>query len=404
MALICAAAFLAAWSPNLANTYGGALAVAAVLVSSHLPRFRLPDTLAGLTAMWALGSTLLDTVDPAATRWLAYMYASACLVFIAVRHVVRNRTYLITVAYAHLAGCVATCFTLVTGARGNADQRDAILDYNVRYGVDGVNINYTSYTLATGAVLAAVLLCVGPRSRVMRAVLVVTLLALAYGVLLTGSKGATLGLVLGAAFLALSRITWKLAGVMARVCVPALILLLPFTAASLFSSTAQRLDGLFGRETGDLSGRLEVWPVAISAWMEHPFAGLGPGVFRLENPYQIGPHNLLLTVGTDLGLIGVLLYGSTMVAALTYAARNPGHTGRVVAGLFATSLLPIWLSGHWEYSQGAWLVLALLSVVGIAANPSRQNGGRHRSMPHQEEFRGVNRPLDYGVRPARPLR
>ncbi|MEU8168560.1 O-antigen ligase family protein [Micromonospora sp. NPDC049004] len=401
---MCAAAFMAAWSPKLANTYGGALAVAAVLLSSHLPRFRLPDVLAGLTAVWALGSALLDTVDPPATRWLAYMYASACLVFIAARHIIRNKSYFITVAYAHLAGCVATCFTLITGARGNADQRDAILDYNVRYGVDGININYTAYSLATGAVLAVVLLHVGPRSRAMRAVLVVTLLALAYGVLLTGSKGATLGLVLGAAILALSRITSKFAWTMTRVCVPVLILLLPFTAASLFSSTAQRLDGLFGRETGDLSGRLEVWPVAISAWMEHPFAGLGPGVFRLENPYQIGPHNLLLTVGTDLGLIGVLLYGSTMIAALTYAARNAGHTGRVLAGLFATSLLPIWLSGHWEYAQGAWLVLALLSVVGIASNAHLQNGGRHRSTELRDEFGGVSRPLAYGIRPARPVR
>ncbi|MFG3714450.1 O-antigen ligase family protein [Micromonospora sp. NPDC047730] len=386
LVLICAVAFVAAWSPKLAATYGGAAAVIAILVSCRLPRLHLADVLAGLTAVWALASTMLGTVDPSITWWLAYLYASACLVFIAVRHVVTNRTHLLTVAFAHLAGCAATSVTLILGARSNADHRDALLDYNIRYGVDGININYTSYTFVTGAVLAVVLLRVGLRSHVIRATLVGALLVFVYGVLLTGSKGATLGLILGASFLALTAISSPLAWAVARVCVPVLILLVPFTAASRFSAIAQRLDTLFGRETGDLSGRLEVWPLGVSAWMEQPFTGLGPGVFRMVNPFQIGPHNLLLAVGTDLGLVGVLLYGSAVAAALAAAARQAGHVGRIAAGLFAMSLLPIWMSGHWEYAQGSWLVLALLSSVAIATNRTGRKLGRHRSPTARGQF------------------
>jgi O-antigen ligase len=398
--LICAVAFVAAWSPKLAATYGGAAAVIAILVSCRLPRLRLADVLAGLTAVWALGSTLLGTVDPSITRWLAYMYASACLVFIAARHVVTNRTHLLTVALAHLAGCAATSVTLIIGARSNTDHRDALLDYNIRFGVDGININYTSYTFVTGAVLAVVLLRVGPRSLVIRATLVGALLALVYGVLLTGSKGATLGLILGASFLALATISSPLAWTVARVCVPVLILLVPFTS-SRFSATARWLDTLFGRETGDLSGRLEVWPLGVSAWMEQPFTGLGPGVFRMVNPLQIGPHNLLLAVGTDLGLVGVLLYGSAVAAALAGAAGQAGHVGRIAAGLFAMSLLPIWMSGHWEYAQGAWLVLALLSSVTIATGRTGRNPGRHRFPTTREKFAAGYRPASLSRSPTR---
>ncbi|MGW4498547.1 O-antigen ligase family protein [Micromonospora sp. NPDC004336] len=370
---------MAAWSPTTAATYGGAAAVIALLVDFRLPRFRLADVLAGLTALWALGSTLLvDAGDPSTTRWLAYMYASACLIFIAVRHVVRGRNHLLLVGFAHLAGCVATSFMLVVGARDNADHRDTLLDYNVRYGLDGINMNYTSYTFVTGAVLAVVLLRFGPRARVVQATLLGALLAFGYGVVLTGSKGATLGLVLGASYLFATTIgsTWAWAA--ARACVPALIVLVPFTATGYFDATAQWFDRLFGRETGDLSGRLEVWPIAVSAWMEQPFTGLGPGIFRMVNPLQIGPHNLFLAVGTDLGLLGVLLYGSAVVAALAGAARHAGHAGRVAAGVFATALLPIWMSGHWEYSQGAWLVLALVSALAVATKGRVADSGRHR--------------------------
>ncbi|MEV5692516.1 O-antigen ligase family protein [Micromonospora globbae] len=369
-------AFVAAWSPRLAALYGGPAAAVAILITLDRPRLRMADVLAGLTALWVVVSIVLGAADPSVTRVPAYLYASAFLVFLAVRHVVRDRDQLIPVAVAHVAGCAATAVALISGARSYGDQRDALFDYNVRYGLDGININYTSYTLVTGAVLAVVLMRVGPRSRIIRTVLFAAVVAFVYGVLLTGSKGATIGLIVGALFLLLARLGPRVAWAVAGVGVPALILLVPFKATTSFEAAARWFDGLFGRETGDLSGRLEVWPIAVSAWMEHPISGIGPGLFRVVNPLGIGPHNLLLTVGTDLGLVGVILYGSTIAAALACAAKQAAPVGMVLAGLFAVTLLPIWMSGHWEQSQGSWLVLALLSTITIDVTARRR--GRHR--------------------------
>ncbi|MFC0509177.1 O-antigen ligase family protein [Micromonospora costi] len=371
-------AFVAAWSPRLAAIYGGPAAVVAILITLRRPRLHVVDVLAGLTAIWAVVSTLVDEADPLITQLPAYLYASAFLVFLAVRHIVRSRAELIPVALAHVAGCAATAMALIVGARDTGSQRDALFDYNVRYGLDGININYTSYTLVTGAVLTVVLLRVGPRSRVVRSALFGTLAVSVYGVLLTGSKGATIGLIAGALYLVLARFGPRLTWAVARVGVPALILLIPFKAATTFETTARWLDSLFGRETGDLSGRLEVWPIAVSAWMEQPVTGLGPGLFRVVNPLGVGPHNLLLTVGTDLGLIGVILYGSTIAVALACAAKQAKQVGSVLAGVFIVTLLPIWVTGHWEQSQGAWLVLALVSTVTLDATTRR--AARHRLM------------------------
>lgn len=133
------------------------------------------------------------------------------------------------------------------------------------------------------------------------------------------------------------------------------------------------LDGLYGRPTGDISGRLSIWPYALSTWWESPLTGSGAGVFISTNPYEIGPHNLLLTVGNDLGLVGVLLYFGTMAAALVTAART-GRTALLLACAFTAAMLPIWLTGQWETALGFWLALGLLTVLPGIWGPERARG------------------------------
>jgi hypothetical protein len=101
----------------------------------------------------------------------------------------------------------------------------------------------------------------------------------------------------------------------------------------------------------------------MSAWSQAPLVGNGAGVFPALNPYHIGPHTLLLTLGNDLGLIGVVLYAATFFTALAKPASYSLPLSRRLVGVFLAALLPIWLTGHWESSPGAWLALALLSVL-----------------------------------------
>jgi O-antigen ligase len=363
LALLAGIAFLAAWSPGAAAwVYSAIAAAAAILLNVHRLRLRTPDVLAGLIAAWAF-ATVLWTVDEVISQRSASMYATACLLFVAARQVIRTRSQLVAVAVAHLAGCAATAAKLISTARDDlSPQRVSTFDYSVRYGVDGVNFNYTAYTLVTGAVLAVVLLYVAPSRAIVRAGLLSLVAVFVYGVILTGCKGATIGLLLGAAGLLAahlnSRITWNVSWPL----VPALLVLVPLVLPYSFGSWTQFLDGLFGRETGDLSGRLEVWSYALSASLDHPLLGIGSGVFYAANPSGIPPHTLIFTLTTDVGIIGVLLYASVFATALIRTTSGSA-LGRKLATVFTISLLPIWLSGQWEYAPAVWLVLALLSVL-----------------------------------------
>ncbi|MET0418965.1 MAG: hypothetical protein ABW022_23370, partial [Actinoplanes sp.] len=137
------------------------------------------------------------------------------------------------------------------------------------------------------------------------------------------------------------------------------------------------LDRLYGRPTGDISGRLSIWPYALSTWSESPLGGSGAGVFIGTNPFEIGPHNLLLTVGNDLGLVGVALYFGTIAGALVVAART-GRAGLLTACAFVAVMLPICLTGQWETSLAFWLVLALVTVLPGIWGPRRTGSSTPR--------------------------
>jgi hypothetical protein len=67
---------------------------------------------------------------------------------------------------------------------------------SVRFGVDGLNLNFTAYTFVTGIVLAAVLLSVAGQPRFVRVGLYVLIIAFVYGILLNGTRGAMMAIVL----------------------------------------------------------------------------------------------------------------------------------------------------------------------------------------------------------------
>lgn len=212
---------------------------------------------------------------------MAYLYGAACAMFIAVRHVVHSRAAFFAVGYACLAGCVATSVKLIADPLSNSTRaRDSMMDFSVRYGVEGVNSNYTAYSLAAGVALAAVLMLLRPSTKVERLCIVAAAGVLFWGVLLTSTRGALIRILAGAAFLLLSAMSWRLARTVAVVGVPLVLVAVPLGLYRVLASETLWLDGAFaGRATGDLSGRLYIWPYALSSWFDSPLLGIGPGMF-----------------------------------------------------------------------------------------------------------------------------
>jgi O-antigen ligase len=378
VAILSGVAFFACWSADQA--YLGPALLAAVVLSGRIPRPGLVDVLALLLGVWVVAS-LSWTLDTLATRSAVYLYGTCVLLLVAVRHIVTTARDLLAVGGAFLAGCLVRAVELIRAYSTGGDLgRAGAFDLSVRYGIEGFNINLTAYTMVAGILLAVLLGTVGGLPRAARLVFYASVPLLGYAVLLSGTRGALAALVLGAAYLLCSRAAPRACWLAAAFGVPAALLLVPL---GLGEATLLRLDGLVAdRATGDLAGRMLVWPEAVAAWWQSPLAGIGAGAFMAVSSWGIGAHSLLLTLGADLGLVGVLCYAAVLAAVVMPVGRASRHGARL-AGLLLVTFLPIWLTGHWEAALAAWLPLALFSLVptlkGDPADRRQGTGGRHRT-------------------------
>ncbi|MEU7757025.1 O-antigen ligase family protein [Micromonospora sp. NPDC049171] len=358
--LLCVAAFQA----SSANAWLIVLqaSVAAILLSCRLPRPRLPDVLAVAVASWAQ-LTVLWSSDVAQTHSVALAYTSACLLFVAVRHVATTPRHLLAVGGAYIVGCALAVWRLVIEARGVGGQASA-MDMAVRFGIEGTNINFTAYSSVTAFVLALGLLKIRGQRRLVTIGLTAALPVLASGVFLNRTKGALVALLLVVVYALLSELSPRTMWLTAAAAVPTLLLTVPL---GLGQSALVWADDLIGSAaTGDVLSRIELWRYASSYWWDVLWVGGGAGTFELWNPLGIRPHNAVLAVAVDLGLVGLLgvvaLFGVVLVRR---AARCP--VGLRVAGLFLVGGFPLWLTGVWEFERGSWLALALLSMLPVQA-------------------------------------
>ncbi|MEU5944852.1 O-antigen ligase family protein [Micromonospora sp. NPDC047465] len=386
MLVLALVAFMAARPPWWSFNYAAPLALLALALSGRVPRPRLPDVLAIATGAWALAAALW-TDHPELTIPAGYRYATVCLLFVVCRHVVRRRRDLLLLGSTYLAGCVVVALELVVSAGSELRQQGELLDVATRYGIEGREINATAYTLAVGVVVAILLTAAVHRRPILRVAPPLLALPVVWGMLLTGSRGAAIGALLGVVVLGLAWLFPRATVIGVGAIAGLLIVIVPFGFAP--HRVALWLDELYGRPTGDISGRLELWPYALSTWSEAPLTGSGPGVFIGTNPFQIGPHNLLLILGNDLGLVGAVLYLGVLLAACWTAARV-SRQGLVLTSVFTAVLLPIWLSGQWEAALAMWLALALVTALSeLPASPR----AAHRALPGE---------LSWGKRPILP--
>ncbi|WP_434743547.1 O-antigen ligase family protein [Micromonospora sp. SH-82] len=394
--ILCVVAFLACWLRD--QTLLGVALLAAVALSGRMPRPRAADTLALLLGGWAV-CTLFWTPDVGVSRTNAYLYVAATFLFVTVRHLVTTRVDLLLVGGAYLLGCTIRAGQVIADAEAaGISPSTGSMALSVRYGIEGFNINFTAYSLATGFLLALVLIRVGGLHRLLRLGLYGLLPVLAYAVLLNGTRGALFALVLGTGYFVVSRWAGRFCWPVALIGVPVLLVVVPIR---LTHSALTWLDTLFAyRSTGDLAGRMQVWPYALQSWSESVLLGVGPGIFPVANPLGFGAHSLVLTVGNDLGLVGLVLFAAVVATALVPVARTAG--GRRLTGLFLVGLLPIWMTGHWDVALGMWLLLGLTSVLTAEGGSVATEDGSLLTDPDREARRRPKAPN--GVVPGMPVR
>lgn len=276
-----------------------------------------------------------------------------------------------------LVGFVAGCSLVVAGAwraylKGQA-LGDPVNEGTTRYAAEGFNPNDMGGTLAIGIPMAAYLALSGGRRR--------SYMALGYvplaisGIVLSGSRGATITAI--AAFLGVllwfgMRNKHAFSLVLAIVGVGLVLAwnLVPWEIwARIFSLREQ------AAAHGTAGGRTQIWRAGLDVFARHPTVGVGAGGFSDSVNPELGfgaaSHNVLLSVATELGVIGLFLFVGAFAAALRGVLRRAGDQ----AGLGLT-LLASWFVGstslNWELRKTTWLVLLLCAALGAMRGSSEQ--------------------------------
>ena len=195
---------------------------------------------------------------------------------------------------------------------------------------------------------------------------------------LTGSRGALLAA--GMAMLVVIVLRWP------RLWLPALGVVVAGLLWIMLNDPMFYLNALMADGVGrEYNGRMEIWVRAWQALWRHPLTGIGIGGFVPEvvegmpmvrfplNAQVTHAHNLLLQVGVDLGLVGLLAYAAIVVSSgmgLARVWRHDDARQRTLAGAGLGALTALMVHGLvdaplWNSKLAfmPWLLYALAALV-----------------------------------------
>ena len=179
-----------------------------------------------------------------------------------------------------------------------------------------------------------------------------------------GSRGPILAFLIGAVTLiALTagggRAGRRLLVVGAGLLAAAIVVPLVLPGATVGRSLSALLGGVNGLSS---NGRSQLWAQAFTAFAQHPLLGIGSGGFGAINPAEPYPHNILLEVAAELGVVGLLLLSGVIVSAAASLARAWRTTGErdkldaaVVITLFVVALVNALFSGAIADNKEVWI-------------------------------------------------
>ena len=215
---------------------------------------------------------------------------------------------------------------------------------------------------SNGALIAIAVILIANRLWVRMAAIAV-LPVLLVSLLAAGSRGPVLAFVAGLIVLialvaASGRARRQLAIVGAVLLAAAIIVPLVVPGSSIGRSLSTIVGSAGGLSS---NGRSGLWALAFSTFGSHPLLGIGTGGFAALNP-ETFPHNLLLEMAVEVGIIGLVAVASMIVIMgrrLLLAWRHTTGTERLevtlVFALFVSAIVNALFSGAIQDNTDVWL-------------------------------------------------
>jgi O-antigen ligase len=361
-----------------------------------------------LFVAWAAMSILWAEAPDAAQSSVA-RYAPNILLFPVVVFAIRTPRHVVWLLSTFVASSLAVvAIGVLTGT----------LDEGDRLKGAGLNPNQLGGYLAAAAIFAAAAAASRRRSPPARAAALVVSSLTGLGVLMTGSRGALVGLAAALAVVPVALGKGRRLGAFALV-VTALLGTVWWYAAFAPEGVVQRVTN---PEEGGGSGREDLWLVGWRMAEAEPFHGVGAGNFpNSAVHYLLKPglterdetivddqkvaHNIYLTVLAELGAVGLTFFlvilGASLRCCLKAArafARQGDELLELTARALLIALVGLLVAGFFSsavYSKQMWLLLALGPALLALAN--------RRAAPQLAEVTSTRR-RTVSTRAAAPVR
>jgi O-antigen ligase len=249
-----------------------------------------------------------------------------------------------------------------------------VAPFEPRFTANGFDPNDLALLLVLGVPMAVYLATeLGKQNPLRLAVNMAYPLAAVLVVLLTSSRGSIIAAVPVILFIVLSmgRLVKVAPGYLAVAGGVAIAVLHRMNLAASLS----RLSTVTSSSSSDrFSGRANLWQGGWFAYGDHPWLGFGGGGYPTAAfPFsgygeKLFAHETYLSVLTELGPIGVLLFGSVLVFVIRSAFRLRGRERLMWVSVMAT-----WGIGvsalSWEFRSQTWLFFSLIMACAFANRP-----------------------------------
>jgi O-antigen ligase len=325
---------------------------AVVWASSVLARGRVrkPQLYHWLTLFFIAWNalTLLWSVDPEATSRQVTTYAQSLVLVFLLWDLVNTPARLRAALQSYVLGTLVSMAALVGNFQAGTGFNSR------RFTAGGFHPNVLAFILALGVPVAADLAMRGKNPWLRIANLASVPLAL-YGILLTGSRSAFVGALLGVGLLFVTVLRAR--PPLRMTLVPAALGLVALSVIYAPSQSVERVEGTSAEIAGDdWNGRVRVWREGLDIFYQRPLQGAGSGAFQSAVSSGRPPHNFVISLLAELGLPGLLSY----LGLLAVAAYH-GLKGR--QPLLWLTILVVWLMGavvhNIEDKKQTWLFLTL---------------------------------------------